>query len=254
MIKDGEMVFLHHEKSNYMIPFQKNTVFSTHKGNIRFEEGMEFGDRIVSTKDEEFFILKPSLCDWMMKVKRATNIIYGKDAGYIIIELGIQNGSKVIEIGTGSSSLTILLSRIVGKEGRIYSFEREEEHQKRALKNVDKLGIPENVEFTLKDPSETEDGFGLTDMDAVFIDVPEPWKLIEHAHRALKGGGHLGTLSPNIEQIQTTVDKLKEVGFARIQCTEILTRDIRVKKNMTRPYNRMIAHTAYLLFAQKINI
>ena len=108
------------------------------------------------------------------------------------------------------------------------------------------------MEFFLKDPV-TDGGFGVTGVDSVFLDVPEPWTLIDAAYDALKGGGFIGTLNPCIEQIQTTVEKMEQSGFIRIRCIEILVRGIRVKKNMTRPHDRMIAHTGYLLFAQKIN-
>lgn len=250
MIKDGEYIYLHHQKSNFMIPFQDGNSFSSHKGNIKFDNTMDFGDRVLTPQNEEFTLLRPSLIDLMMKVKRRTTIIYPKEAGMIILELGIEYGSKVIEIGTGSGSLTILLSRLVGPEGKIYSYERREEHQEIAIKNVGKFGKKENVEFFLKDDVETE-GFGVTEADALFIDVPQPWDLVPSAYDALKMGAPIGTLSPNIEQIQKTVDVMTEIGFTRFRCLEILTRNIRVEKNKTRPFNRMIGHTGYLLFAQK---
>lgn len=253
MLKDGDMVLLYHEKNNFMIPYKDNQSFSTHKGSVKMEGDLDYGDRILSNTGEEFYLLRPSLTDWMMKVRRATTIIYPKDAGTLIMEMGIQNGSRVIEIGSGSGSFTTLLSRIVGDQGRIYSFERKEENQIQARKNLEKLGCPENVEFLLGDPAETEQGFGLTDIDAVFLDVPAPWLLVPAAQRALKGGGHLGSLSPCIEQVMQTVDAMEENGFVRVRTQENLVRNIRVKRGLTRPYDRMIGHTAYLLFAQKIN-
>lgn len=251
MIQKGEFMLLCHEKSNFLLPFQPNGSFSTHKGNVKFPDGLCYGDTLVSQTGESFHVVRPTTADLMMKVKRRTTIIYPKEAGTLILELGVQNGTKIIEIGTGSGSFTVLLSRIVGPEGKIYSFERREEHQEQARKNVEKLGRIENVEFTLRDPA-VEGGFGLTDMDAIFIDVPAPWTLVKHAHAALVPGGHAGFLSPCIEQVQYTVEHLHDAGFANIRCMEILTRGIRIKKNLTRPYDRMIGHTGYLLFAEKI--
>ena len=157
----------------------------------------------------------------------------------------------MIEIGTGSGSLSLLLSSLVGETGRIYSFERREEHLENAKKNVEKFGFGGNIEYTLRDPA-VEGSFGVEDMDAIFVDVPAPWTLVEPAYKALIMGGHIGFLSPNIEQIQQTAEKLTETGFVRIRCIEILTRGIRIKKFLTRPFDRMIGHTGYLLFAQKI--
>ena len=252
MLNNGDYIYLYNEHCTFMIPYLDKSSFSTHKGNIKFDREYNYGDKICSASGDIFYILRPTLADLMMKVKRRTTIIYPKEAGTIILELGIQNGSKVIEIGSGSGSLTILLSSLVGETGKIYSFERKEEHQQCAAKNLQKFTKNTNVEFFLKDPV-SEDGFGLTDIDSIFIDIPAPWTIIECAHKALKGGGHIGFLSPNIEQVQMTADKLNEVGFTRIRCMENLSRGIRIKKNLTRPYDRMIGHTGYLYFAQKIN-
>jgi tRNA (adenine57-N1/adenine58-N1)-methyltransferase len=190
------------------------------------------------------------MADYMMKVKRRTTIIYPKEAGAIILELGIRNGSRVIEIGTGSGSLTLLLSGLVGEKGRVYSFERREEHLENAMKNVRRFGFGDNVEYSLRDPT-VDDGFGLMDVDAVFVDVPAPWTLVKAVAAALAPGAHVGFLSPNIEQVQTTVDRLNENGFVRIRCFEMLSRGIRIKRNLTRPFDRMIGHTGYIYFAQK---
>lgn len=252
MIRDGEFIYLYHEKASYMVAYQKNGSVSTHMGLIRLAEDVNYGDIIKTNIGEDFFVLKPTLADYMMKVKRRTTIIYPKEAGVIILELGICNGKRVIEIGTGSGSLTLLLSNLVGETGKVYSYERREEHLENAVKNMKRFGFGTNVEYSLRDPA-IEGGFGVTDIDAIFIDVPAPWTLVRAAHDALAGGGHAGFLSPNIEQVQTTVERLNETGFTRIRCMEVLSRGIRIKKNLTRPFDRMIGHTGYLLFAQKIN-
>lgn len=253
MIKDGEFIYLYHEKASYMVAYQKNGSVSTHMGLIRLTEGVEYGDVIKTNIGADFYVLKPTLADYMMKVKRRTTIIYPKEAGTIILELGICNGKRVIEIGTGSGSLTLLLSNLVGETGKVYSFERREEHLENAVKNMKRFGFgANNVEYTLRDPV-VEGGFGVTDIDSIFIDVPAPWTLVPAIHAALAGGGHVGFLSPNIEQVQTTVDRLNETGFTRVRCMEVLSRGIRIKKNLTRPFDRMIGHTGYLYFAQKIN-
>lgn len=252
MVKEGELVFLYcDEKTTFLTTYHKNQSFSTHKGNVIFPQELYFGDCIYSNTGAKFYVIKPTLADKMMKVKRKTTIVYPKEAGIILLELDVHSGSRVIEIGSGSGAFTILLSNIVGENGRVFSFERRAEHLDLAKKNFEKFKKWDNVEFILKDPA-TDKDFSLENIDSVFIDVPEPWTLIEPAHKALTGGGHLGTLSPNIEQIQQTVEEMTRVGFVRIRCLEVLTRGIRVKKNMTRPFDRMIGHTAYLLFGEKI--
>jgi tRNA (adenine57-N1/adenine58-N1)-methyltransferase len=253
MIQNGELVYVFNEHATFLIPFQEKSSFSCHKGDIKFTPGLDWGDSVTTPGGDIFYLLHPTMADIMMKVKRRTTIIYPKEAGVILLELGVQNGTKMIEIGTGSGSLTLLLTRLVGSEGKVYSFERRAEHQEIAIKNVKRMGVPDNVEFILKDPV-TDGGFGLENMDCIFVDVPAPWNIIPHAYRALKSGGHIGVLSPNIEQVQTTVTAMEETGFVRIRTVETIQRGIRVKKNLTRPFDRMIAHTGYLYFAQKANV
>jgi len=253
MLKNGDLIFIYHEKSSFLVSFYDGISIETHKGRLIIKNPVEYGDIVYTNIMEPFIILRPTLSDLMMKVKRKTTIIYPKEAGLIILELGIQSGSKVIEIGTGSGSLTILLSNICGENGKVYSFERNEEHLKIAKKNIEKFCKFNNIEFFLKDPV-NENGFGIHNIDSIFIDVPTPWELVDYAYNSLIGGGHIGFISPNIEQVQRTINKLENLNFTRIRCFEVLTRGIRVKKNLTRPFDRMVAHTGYLYFAEKSNI
>ncbi len=251
MIKKGEFILLYGDrKAKYLIKYEPLKHVDTHLGRVKLPEKAEFGEGIRSTSGNMFYILHPSLNDLSMRVKRTTTIIYPKEAGMIILELGVKSGSKVIEVGSGSGAFTVLLSNIVGDKGKVYSFERREEFLENAKKNVERYGLGENVKFVLRDVE--EDGFGVKNADAVFIDVPEPWKLINKAYESLKLGHRLGCLSPNIEQVQKTIEAMKEAGFINIKCLEMFERQIRIKKNMTRPVDRMIAHTGYIYFGNKI--
>lgn len=44
-------------------------------------------------------------------IRRDTQIIYPKDAGYILLRLDIFPGKKVGEAGTGSAGLTLIMAR-----------------------------------------------------------------------------------------------------------------------------------------------
>lgn len=250
MIKTGELILLYGgERAQYLLEYKPNKRFSTHLGDIIIPEKADYGDPVKSTKDKIFYILKPTTVDLMMKVKRTTTIVYPKDAGLMIVESGIGAGSRVVEVGTGSGALTILLSRIVGREGHVYTYERREEFLKNAIENIRRSTPFDNVTFSLKDPA--IEGFGITDVDATFIDVPEPWTLKEAAHECLKGGGVWISLSPTIDQILRTKEALID-KFTAIRCVEVLERPYLIRPGKTRPVERMVSHTAYLLFARKI--
>ena len=250
-VRTGEQVLVYHsERAKFLVTFQPGKRISTHLGEIELPEILEWGAALQSNIGKAFYVLRPSTSDVAMKVKRTTTIIYPKDAGWMILEAGIGAGSRVLEVGTGSGSLTIMLARVVGPEGRVYSFERREEFLKNAISNVERAGLADRVEFALRDPS--VDGFGVTDIEAAFVDVPEPWALVSPVFDALMGGGAWISLSPNVEQVKATWKALKEHGFVRIKAVEILEREMLIREHGVRPRERMISHTGYILSARKV--
>ncbi|RKY98057.1 MAG: tRNA methyltransferase [Candidatus Hydrothermota bacterium] len=250
-IERGQYVLLYHsENAKYLVSFIPNKALHTHLGIVELREDLEFGDVIKSSKGKLFYVLRPSTSDISMKVRRTTTIIYPKDAGWMILEAGVGAGSKVIEVGTGSGALTIILAKIVGPNGKVYSFERRPEFLENAKQNVEKAGLAEIVHFELRDPA--VDGFGVKDADAIFVDVPEPWTLAQAAHDALAGGAAWVSLSPQIEQVKSTFEALRGAGFVRLKCVEILEREMLVRDVGTRPKERMVSHTGYLVSARKV--
>ncbi len=251
-VKTGEQVLLYHsERAKFLVVFQPQKRISTHLGELVLPETLELGAVLESSTGQPFYVLKPSTTDVAMKVKRTTTIIYPKDAGWMILEAGIGAGSRVLEVGTGSGSLTIMLARIVGPQGRVYSFERREEFLKNAMTNVERAGLAEQVEFALRDPA--VEGFGVSEIEAAFVDVPEPWTLVSPVFDALMGGGAWISLSPNMEQVKETWRALKKHGFVRFKAVEILEREILVREHGVRPRERMISHTGYIISARKVN-
>ncbi len=49
--------------------------------------------------------------------------------------------------------------------------------------------------------------------DAVFLDLPQPWKALAAAKMALRGRGRICCFSPCMEQVQETCKVLREMGF-----------------------------------------
>jgi tRNA (adenine57-N1/adenine58-N1)-methyltransferase len=253
MIKEGDFVILHGgRKAHYFLQYKPGLKFSSHLGEIILKEGLKYGDVIESHTGHKFLVLKPSTSDLILNIKRKTTIMYPKDIGYLILETGLREGSIVAEVGSGSGGLTVVLASIVGDRGRVYSFERREEFHKLAKENIEKYGLSEKVTFFLRDVA--KEGFGVTELDIIFVDVPEPWEIVRWAKESLKGGGFWASLSPNLEQVQKTVFELSNHNFALIKTVEILEREILVREVGTRPKEIMISHTGYLTVARKVNL
>ena len=77
----------------------------THLGIIDVSSiiGMEYGSAVKTTENRIVYLIQPTIHDFIMKSERKTQIIYPKDLGFIASRTGLKNGSKVLEIGTGSA-------------------------------------------------------------------------------------------------------------------------------------------------------
>ena len=62
-------------------------------------------------------------------------------------------------------------------------------------------------------------GISEKNLDAIILDIPNPWDVVEHAYKALKPGGYLCTYSPLSSQVENTVKEIKNlrVGEASIR-------------------------------------
>jgi tRNA (adenine57-N1/adenine58-N1)-methyltransferase len=198
-----------------------------------------------------FFLLQPSTFDLTMRVKRASQIVYPKEIGYIILRMNIVPGSRIVEAGTGSGALTLALARLVRPDGRVFTYEERDDMLELARKNFDRAGVTEVIELKQRD---IRAGFDERGADALFLDVREPWQFLSQAHAALKGGGFFGSLVPTTNQISDLLAEMERLGgWAEIEVIEILERNYKVNAERLRPFDRMIAHTGYLIFARAVN-
>ena len=68
------------------------------------------------------------------------------------------------------------------------------------------------------------DGVAACSADAVFLDLPEPWKAVRYAKDVLKPGRSLCSYSPCIEQVMKTCDALRAEEFYSIRMVELRRR------------------------------
>jgi len=71
--------------------------------------GKMWGSGISSHLGNPFFMLQPSIADLIRETRRNTQILYPKDIGFILVNMGIGSGQQVVEAGTGSGAMTTIV-------------------------------------------------------------------------------------------------------------------------------------------------
>jgi tRNA (adenine57-N1/adenine58-N1)-methyltransferase len=243
------LVGLRHK--HFIFPLVPGGTFHTHRGILNHDEliGKPWGSQVFSHQGSPFFLLQPSLADLLTDLKRSTQIMYPKDIGFILTSMSVGPGQTVMEAGTGSGSMTVALAYAVGPQGRVITYERRPEFQSLARKNLERLGLDGRVEFKLGDIAE---GFTETNVDAFFLDVPNPWDYIRQVRGVLKPGGFFCNLVPTFNQVSTLLQALRREKFAFIEVCELLLRYYKPEPARLRPTDRMVAHTGFLIFARRI--
>ena len=251
-IQEGDLVLLWFEDEvSYLIEVARGKRISIHKGkplDVESWIGREFGSR-VQCEHASAHLLKPSPEDLMMKASRESGVIYPKDAGLILLKAGIHAGSKVLEIGTGSGALSLILAQALRPTGRLFTFDRRDDFMELAKKNLRRARLLDGVSFGKR---EAKEPLPEKDFDAAILDIPTPWEEVEVVKEALHGGGTLVSLNPTYNQIELMAEALRAAGFIRVESCEILLRPILARAGKTRPVQRMVSHTEFLVFATKV--
>ena len=208
----------------------------------------EYGQVLLTRQGYPYRLMRPSLYDLLRGVKRQTQVLYPKDIGYICVRLGIGNGTRVIEAGSGSGSLTTALSWFSGETGHVYTYEARPEFYKLAGRNLAWAGLGANVTQYNRDIVE---GFDQTDADALFLDVRTPWEYLDNCLAAVKPGARFAFFVPTVNQVSELLKAMEVRAFADTEVEEIFIRRWKALGDRLRPDDRMIAHTGFLIFARQ---
>ena len=232
----------------------KKQQFHTHVGVINHKDvvGKEYGSTIKTNKGKYIYLLEPTIHDYIMKSQRSTQIVYPKDLGYIAARTGLQSGQKVVEIGTGSGSLTTFLASIVNPRGHVYTFDVDPNFMEIARKNIEKAGVAKYVTMEKLDIKSVKK-VPITDVDMVVVDLGDPWTVVPQARKMLKGSGAFVAICPTMNQLEKLATVLNENDFYDIECTEQIVRTIEAREGKTRHSFRSIGHTTYVAFARKVS-
>lgn len=209
--------------------------------------GLPWGGRF-DHGSHTFRVVRPGIADVSAGLARKAQIVLPKDASRILYECDVHAGSRVVEAGIGSAALTSALAWAVAPTGRITTYELREDFAQWGRRNLELHGLSSLVEVKLGDVTH---GIDEQDVDAVILDMPNPWDAVPHAHGALRGDGYFCAYTPNVSQVESTQNALVSHGFADVRTLEILERAWVVGARGSRPDHDMLGHTAFLTFARK---
>ncbi len=252
LAREGDLVLLvSRDRKRYLIRLRDGEAFHSHKGAVAHSAliGEPLGRTVYTQHGYPYLALEPSTNDLVQELRRATQIIYGKDAAHILMRLNLYAGRTVLEAGTGSGGLALVLARSVMPTGHVFSYEMRPDFYDLARKNLAELELLPYVTLYNEDIG---GGFHETDMDACFLDVREPWLYLDQAWDALKGSGFFGALLPTTNQVSALLATLQARPFGDIAVEELLLRPYKTVPDRLRPEDRMLAHSAYMVFARKI--
>ncbi|MGH2705578.1 MAG: tRNA (adenine-N1)-methyltransferase [Actinomycetota bacterium] len=254
LLGPGERVLLIDGRSRrYLITLQVGGAFHFHRGIVAHDDliGGPQGRVVRSTGGEAVLVVRPTLADFVLKMRRGAQVVYPKDLAMIMLLGDVFPGAVVVEAGAGSGALTMALLRAVGPQGRVITYEVREEFATLARGNVEAfLGEVPNLEVRLGSVYDAIDAQGV---DRVVLDLPEPWRAAPHAAGALHSGGILVSYLPTTLQVHRLTAALREdPRWALIGSQETLVRTWHVEATSVRPDHRMVGHTGFLTVARRI--
>jgi len=171
----------------------------------------------LDTPREKFVpdnIKKYAYLDTPLEIGNGQTISAPHMVAIMVEAFDIKKGQKILEIGAGSGYHAAIVSKLVGKEGHVYTIERFETLVENAKKNLEDAGIT-NVTTETGDGSKGLPKYAPYDRIYVTCAAPGiPPPLIEQ----LKDGGKLmipvGKMICNLELIEKKDDKIitKDLG------------------------------------------
>ncbi len=250
---EGDLVLLYVDgRRSKLFRAKKGVRVSTDRGFLDADEviGMRWGSKVRLSTGVEAFVLRPTLNDILMKgFRRVTQVVYPKDISFIINLLSIGPGSKVLESGVGTGFMSAALAHYVGPAGRVYGYEVREEYVNVARKNLRLAGLSDRVIIKVRDIRE---GIDEEDLDAAFLDLPDPWEALNALKGSLKPSSPGVIFTPSVNQVMKSLRYLKLDRFIDVKVYEVLVREYQADPDSLRPKSLGVTHTGYIIFFRSV--
>jgi tRNA (adenine57-N1/adenine58-N1)-methyltransferase catalytic subunit len=238
IIQPNSLVVIFQSFDNLKFCYAKpGNVFCNRNGSFHHNDfiGKPFGCKIRSRTNQGYgylYLLKPTPELWARSLKHRTQIVHELDSSLIVFYLNLQPNMVVCESGTGSGALSHCIMRTLAPEGMLHTYEFNEKRANTAKIEFEKNRVNHLVTVHHKDVCGKHGSGGFdrpqASVDAVVLDLPEPWNAVPYAAHCLKPNSRLASYSPCVEQAQRTVMTLQKSGFHTIKTMEFRLKEFHV--------------------------
>jgi tRNA (adenine57-N1/adenine58-N1)-methyltransferase len=246
----GEKALLIDSKGRrHLVTLRPGGQFHTHAGVVAHDclIGQDEAVTVRSSHGARYLAVRPTLAEVVLEMPRGAQVIYPKDLGPLLIMADIFPGAKVLEAGLGSGALSMALLRA---GAHVTGYEVREDFAARAIANVTSFLGEEVLGRYDVEVRDLYEGITESGLDRVLLDLPEPWRAVDHAAAALRPGGIFIAYLPSVTQVMALREALPQAGFVLAETVEVLQRSWHIEGQSVRPDHRMVAHTGFLTAAR----
>lgn len=256
-IRPGDLVVIQESFDTLdFVYVQANAIYQNRNGNFHHNDFIDkpFGTKVRSRDLRGYgfiYLLKPTPELWTRSLNHRTQVVHELDQSQIIFQLYIKPNDIVVESGTGSGAMSHALIRTIAPYGHVHTYEFNQHRAETARAEFQQHGLQHLVTVHHKDVcrglveidttnhdnnngdqtvvngigpnvQDGTPGFDLPgqSVNAVFLDLPEPWLAVPHAAYILKPNSRIASYSPCVEQTQKTVAALENAGFHSMKTME----------------------------------
>lgn len=149
------------------------------------------------------------------------------DGAKMLMDLGVKQGDKVVDYGSGEGRYTIPLSQIVGKQGCVYSVEQDENAIAVVLERLPRFSNQDIVKFLKVNNLETSAILQEKSVDVIFafdvLQYVQDWDLLfRYFYDVIKPKGLVciypaAIPHPGDVDIKLAISKMEGIGFQYIK-------------------------------------